>query len=411
MLIKVCQKRVSVPELLSAAVQRVLAGEDKSMVINDGSLLASYLLKRQTPPATSAHVKLSRTLNYDVLKDETLGDTILKQRWTKNLIDFNIIIYKRRHALGYLVSRLPGTYAATYRVLKEISSRVPQFKPKTILDFGSGIGSTYWAVDSVWGREDKLYHSVDLSGSMLELATKLREEANVETNSLYNMRETRFLPGLGLYDMLVAAYTLSELPSLDMIRKTLDTLWQQTKYFLVLVEYGNAAGHSILSEFRKKVLTRDYDANSPDSHNPIFSPCPHAYECPLASEGCYFKQKTELSLIQRRDSLYTRIRQTSHYNEKFAYLVLAKPAVIPFLEEKDPYFGRLIGPSLKRRRHVITQLCSPDGKTERIIYTKGKHSPLYKDIRKESEWGDLIKLTPPESLSEESHSSTESILK
>ena len=406
MLIKVCQKRVLLPELLSKAVRQVLAGEDRSMVIRDGSLLASYLLKRQPPPATTAEIKLNRTIHYDLLKDETLGETILKQRWNKSLLNFNLVMYKRRHALGYLVSRLTGTYASTYRVLKEISSRVPKFKPKTILDFGSGVGSTYWAVDSVWGREEKLYHSVDLSGNMLELAAKLREEAGIEQNSFYDMRETKFLPGLGHYDLLVAAYSLSELPSLDMIGKTLDTLWQQTKYFLVLVEYGNAAGHSILSEFRKNILEREYIQNSPDSHNPIFSPCPHAYTCPLASEGCYFKQRTELSLVQGRDSLYTRIRQASHYNEKFTYLVLAKPAAIPFLEEGDPNFARLVGPTLKRRRHAITQLCSPDGKTERKIYTKGKHSLLYKDIRKESEWGDLIKLSQPESLSQESQDST-----
>ena len=403
MLIKVCQKRVLLPELLSTAVRQVLVGEDKSMIIKDGSLLASYLLKRQSPPATTADIKMFRTMDYDLLKDETLGDTILKQRWTKNLLDFNLIVYKRRHALGYLVSRLTGTYASTYRVLKEISSRVPKFKPKTILDFGSGVGATYWAVHSVWGREEKLFHSVDLSGSMLELAARLREEAGFAQDSFYDLRETKFLPGLGHYDVLVAAYSLSELPSIDMIEKTLDSLWQQTKYFLVLVEYGNAAGHSILSKFRKKILETN---NEEDSHNPVFSPCPHAYTCPLISEGCYFKQRTELSFVQNRDSLYTHIRQTSHYNEKFAYLVLAKPDIIPFLEEKDPYLGRLIGPSLKRRRHVITQFCSPEGKAERKIYTKGKHSPFYKDIRKESEWGDLIKLTPPDSLSQESSDTT-----
>ncbi|KAI6654569.1 Methyltransferase-like protein 17, mitochondrial isoform X2 [Oopsacas minuta] len=391
MLFKVYQKTVTLPSLLSATVHKVLAGEDKSMVMADGSLLASYLLKRQSPPSTNSGIRLKHSLDYDILKDEDLRAKLFRQRLNKQLVDHNIIVYKRRHGLGYLASRLTGTYGSTYRVLKEISLRVPKFKPKTILDFGSGVGSTYWAVDSVWGHEDKMFHSVDMSSSMLELAARLREVADLPLDSFSDLRETRFLPGLGHYDMVVAAYSLSDLSSLDMVRKTLNTLWQQTKNFLVIIENGTMAGHSILSQFRNDTLESDYDQDNSDSHNPIFAPCPHAFTCPLISEGCYFKQRTELSFIQNRDSV---LKSNSYFTEKFSYLVLAKPVVIPLLEEVDPYFGRLIGPTLKRRRHVITQLCAPDGRTERKTFTKGKHSPFYKDIRR-SDWGDIIKLTPP----------------
>lgn len=395
MLVKICQKTVRLPPLLSAAVQVVLAGEDRPMVLSDGGLLASYLLKRQSPPTKTSGLQLKGYLDYDIFKDEALSDKMFRQRDSKELLAYSVIVYRRRHALGYLASRLTGTYASTYRVLKEISLRVPKFKPKTILDFGSGVGSTYWAVDTVWGREDKMFHSVDLSSSMLELAARLREEADMSPGAFSDFRETRFLPGLGHYDILVAAYSLSDLPSLDLVNKTLDTLWQQTKYFLVLIENGTTAGHSILSQFRDHVLNSDYQQNDPDSHNPIFAPCPHTSTCPLLTNGCYFKQRAELSYIQSRDSLYTKLRKTSYFSEKYSYLVLTKPAVIPLLEETDPYFGRLVGPTLKRRHHVITQLCSPDGQTERKIFTKGKHSPLYKLIRKKSDWGDILKLTPP----------------
>ena len=373
----------------------VLAGEDRSMVASDGGLLASFLLKRQSPPSKLSGLQLKGYLDYDIFKDEGLSDKMFQQRKSKELLPYNVIVYKRRHALGYLASRLTGTYASTYRVLKEISLRVPRFNPKTILDFGSGVGSTYWAVDTVWGRGDKMFHSVDLSVSMLELAARLREETEFSSGAFSDFRETRFLPGLGHYDILVAAYSLSDLPSLDMVNKTLDTLWQQTKYFLVLIENGTTAGHSILSQFRNYILNSDYRQDDPDSHNPIFAPCPHGFTCPLLTDGCYFKQRAELSYTQSRDSLYTKVKQTYCFSEKFSYLVLTKPAVIPLLEKTDPYFGRLVGPTLKRRHHVITQLCSPDGQTEKKIFTKGKHSPLYKLIRKESEWGDILEVTPP----------------
>ena len=395
MLVKICQKTVTLPSSLSTATQIVLAGEDRSMVVSDASLLASYLLKRQSPPSKTSGLQLKGYLDYDIFNDERLSDKLFSQRNSKELLPYNVIVYRRRHALGYLASRLTGTYASTYRVLKEISLRVPKFSPKTILDFGSGVGCTYWAVDMVWWRVDKMYHSVDLSASMLELAARLREETGMSPGAFSDYRESRFLPGLGHYDILVAAYSLSDLPSLDLVSKTLDNLWQQTKYFLVLIENGTTAGHSILSQIRNHILNSDYHQDDPDSHNPIFAPCPHTTTCPLLTDGCYFKQRAELSYIQSRDSLYAKVKKKSYFSEKFSYLVLSKPAVIPLLEETDPYFGRLVGPTLKRRRHVITQLCSPEGKTERKIFTKGKHSPLYKDIRKESDWGDILKLTPP----------------
>ena len=378
------------------------------MVLGDGSTLASYLLKRGLPPSTTTSIQMGTFLEYNILHDEFLKENIVKQRWNRSLLDYKIIVYKRRHGMGYLASRLTGTYAATYRVLKEILTRVPNFTPKTILDFGSGIGCTYWAVDSIWGREGKLFHSVDLSGSMLELAARIREEGGVELESVNDMRETKFLPGLGTYDLVVAAYSISDLPSLEMINKTLISLWNQTKHFLVLVEYGNAAGHSILAEFRKSIIEEESKKEDTESYNPVFAPCPHALKCPLMEEGCYFKQRTGLSTIQSRDALYLKKKQTRFSNEKFSYLILARPSVSQFVEQTQE-FVRLVGPTLKRKRHVITQLCASGGEIEKRIFSKSKHSSVYKYIRKKSEWGDILQLTPNKNAKDETDFQTETI--
>lgn len=36
---------------------------------------------------------------------------------------------------------MPGTFAVACRVLTEIKYRIPEFKPKTFLDFGAGLGN------------------------------------------------------------------------------------------------------------------------------------------------------------------------------------------------------------------------------------------------------------------------------
>ncbi|XP_071885893.1 ribosome assembly protein METTL17, mitochondrial-like isoform X3 [Anas platyrhynchos] len=47
-------------------------------------------------------------------------------------------------ARGYLVARLARDYAAAGRALSEIQARAPDFAPRTLLDFGSGLGAACW---------------------------------------------------------------------------------------------------------------------------------------------------------------------------------------------------------------------------------------------------------------------------
>jgi len=43
--------------------------------------------------------------------------------------------------MAYLASQFPFAYGPVQRVFKEIAARIPDFKPKTILDFGTGPGT------------------------------------------------------------------------------------------------------------------------------------------------------------------------------------------------------------------------------------------------------------------------------
>ena len=44
-------------------------------------------------------------------------------------------------AVAYLLKKMPGTFAVACRLLVEIKYRLPEFKPKTFLDFGAGLGN------------------------------------------------------------------------------------------------------------------------------------------------------------------------------------------------------------------------------------------------------------------------------
>lgn len=62
---------------------------------------------------------------------------LLKQR----IYEWNPIEYTSYVGKQYLIRRMPAEYAALNKIFAEISSRCPDFKPHSLLDFGSGVGT------------------------------------------------------------------------------------------------------------------------------------------------------------------------------------------------------------------------------------------------------------------------------
>ncbi|MEQ2214006.1 Methyltransferase-like protein 17, mitochondrial, partial [Xenoophorus captivus] len=56
------------------------------------------------------------------------------------------------------------------------------------------------------------------------------------------------------FDLVVAAFTLSELPSVNEREEAVTTLWRKTSSYLVLVENGTKEGHQMLMEARDSLL-------------------------------------------------------------------------------------------------------------------------------------------------------------
>ena len=52
-------------------------------------------------------------------------------------------------AAAYMAARMPACYAAVYKVLEEVSARLPAFAPESMLDFGAGPGTAVWAAQEV----------------------------------------------------------------------------------------------------------------------------------------------------------------------------------------------------------------------------------------------------------------------
>uniref|UniRef100_A0A7N8WI21 Ribosome assembly protein METTL17, mitochondrial n=1 Tax=Mastacembelus armatus TaxID=205130 RepID=A0A7N8WI21_9TELE len=292
--------------------------------------------------------------------------------------------YDEELSVVYMAARLAGGYAAVRRALNEITKRDPAFAPKSLLDFGSGLGTVVWASHSCWSNTLKEMVCVDSSGPMNILAERLLkgddERAEPHIQQVYFRQFLPVSPKVQ-FDLVVAAFTLSELPSVKEREDAVLTLWRKTSSYLVLVENGTKEGHKILMEARDTILKKQETTVYDSRPASVFAPCPHELICPkLAREPvipCNFQQ------------LYQPLPLPG--TEKFSYLILtrAEPAVVNTLD-----WARLIAPVQRRTRHVHCRMCCSDGQLQHVVVTARKHSRDAYRCARSSDWGDWLPIFP-----------------
>lgn len=54
------------------------------------------------------------------------------------------IEYGQRETMAYVASQMPFAYAPLARILSETRDRLPDFRPSSLLDFGTGPGTAIW---------------------------------------------------------------------------------------------------------------------------------------------------------------------------------------------------------------------------------------------------------------------------
>ncbi|XP_025726196.1 ribosome assembly protein METTL17, mitochondrial isoform X4 [Callorhinus ursinus] len=341
---------VEVPPALAAAAQSLLLESSMPNVEKQVQALTNYLWSRRLPvepeelQRRAVHLEEKFLENPDLFQvEEKLREAVLRAL-RKTTYHWQELSYNESLSLVYMAARLDGGFAAVSRAFHEIRARVPEFQPQTLMDFGSGTGSVTWAAHSAWGQSLREYMCVDSSAAMLVLAEKLLKGGS-ESGEPYvpGVFFRRFLPVSPKvqFDVVVSAFSLSELPSKADRTELVQTLWRKTSHFLILVENGTKAGHCLLMDARDLVLKNKK------------------------------KQK----------------------EEKFSMVILARGS-----PEEANRWPRITQPVLKRPRHVHCHLCCPDGHMQHAVITARQHGrDLYRCARVSS-WGDLLPvITPSES--------------
>lgn len=295
------------------------------------------------------------------------ASAMLSQRYRSELRDGRFHVSEDDAARAYLAARLPATFAAVRAAMDAADERMPDFRPKSLLDLGAGPGTAMWAARETWPSIDD---TLMIEGS----PTMRRWGETLAASAVSFKREWRaadFSKGklaVDAHDLVTIAYVLDELEP-DARAALVDAAWQATRSLLIIVEPGTPAGWQRILDARTQLLAAGAE---------IVAPCAHEAPCPIVSpDWCHFSRRVARTKIHLR----------------------SKGAVVPFEDEKFIYLaasrtpasratGRVLSPPRASSGKVSLKLCLASGAAETRLITK-REGDLFKAARR-VDWGDAI---------------------
>lgn len=397
-------KTISLPQKFITAMENVLSDFPLKSLLKSADSMSRYL-KFRLPPTENKDLKhitekaekdvLDSIKNYEIRNEE--DEKRIKQSIndkTKKLLKMRLynwqpIKYDIQNSLIYMLARSAQEYAVLVKIMAEISLRDPDFKPRSLFDFGSGVGLGTWAAISFWQKYIYEYFNVDISRDMNDLAQILLKNGSSTGNSdIQGAFYRQFFPASrNSYDLVISSYSLFELPSVQSRIETILKLWNKTENYLIIVEQGTHAGFQIVNELRDFIL----QLNNGNSGGYVFSPCPHDFICP---KTLLDKPKTCHFPVNYFPLPFSNKKEVHH--ELYSYVVLKKGQ-----RDEKMEWPRLVEPTLVRSKHSICRMCNREGKLKEIIFSASKHGkPLYYCARN-TRWGDAL----PIEVNDENNSS------
>ncbi|XP_066966107.1 ribosome assembly protein METTL17, mitochondrial [Macrobrachium rosenbergii] len=398
-------KCVSLPSELLKAMSHVLADYPGKLLEFDAKKLSRYIWSRQLPLEGIEYDEKLKRVKEMVIRQEKVDplspeispeerQQLLDVRQSKihhkmktAVYNWKAINYNDYNSALYLVNRFCPDFAALLKVFTEIRKRDPQFSPVTMFDFGSGVGTGTWAMDSIWPRSCKEVVCIDASEEMNTLADRLLRGGNITDERPIRPGGTFFKQYLPMsdvlkYDLVLSSRSLFELPNMESRLRTLDVLWRKTDGYLVVIEAGTNAGYKAVLEARDYILQlgkgAEEESNSLQGH--VFAPCPHEEFCPRYLDGTYIPCNFEVPYKP-----FNLSKNVDISKETFSYVVLKKGK-----SEDTKNYPRLVKDPMLRKKHIICNVCTKFGTLKELVATKKKHSKECYNVMKHSKLGDLL---------------------
>lgn len=337
---KQSQRCLTVPLPLRRAIKKYLREQEEPYMKRK-----VLRLSQSFNEIKNVNLQLATTTSREIV-EHPLKSFEQSKRWkiTSSYGDIGLT-YRDEETIAYVASRMPAVYSACYRVLKEVSRRLPGFSPTKVLDFGAGTGSAFWALQEVWPKSLEKVNIIEPSQSMQRAGQRLiqglKDLPLIHSYDSIQALSKDISKSERGHDLVIASYVLGEIPSIKDRITILRQLWDQTQDVLVLVEPGTPHGSSIIAQMRSYILwmeKRKHRKSSKKNNEVckdlitekagafVVAPCPHDGTCPLLKSGkyCHFVQRLERTSSQRAYKRSKGEPLRGFEDEKFSYVVFRR---------------------------------------------------------------------------------------
>jgi ribosomal protein RSM22 (predicted rRNA methylase) len=277
---------------------------------------------------------------------------------------------------AYVAYRMPATYAVVRAALLQLQIGVPDFQPRTLVDFGAGTGAASWAAAEVWPTLAGVI-LLEQSTAAIALGQRLMRNSSstlLEGAAWRQWRLSTIAADAENADVATAAYVLGELT--EQQQAILVGLLMASAPTVVVIEPGTPAGFARIIRARTALIAGGFT---------IVAPCPHELTCPMLErrDWCHFAERLDRSRIHRS----VKAGELSYEDEKYSYVAaVRRPAHRPA--------SRILRHPQLRKGLVSLELCTASGAAAEELISKSQRG-LYKAARN-TRWGDPWPPATPE---------------
>ena len=281
------------------------------------------------------------------------------------------LVTQSMQVLSYAAVRMPATYGAVHTVIEKLIEILPDFKPTSLLDVGSGTGAGTWAISRFFDLKDVI--CLEREREMRELGSSLMKISEDETLKNANWAEFDLTKHeiSTKADIVIASYVLNEMDKTEYL-KAVQKLWDATNKILIIVEPGTPVGFNEIRTIREELISKG-------AH--IVAPCTHSHNCPIMDDDwCHTTCRVARTKIHKN----LKSGNVPYEDEKFSYIVACKQNyAVPNIK-----LGRVLRHPKIEAGKITLDVCTKQGNIHSVIVTK-KDKELFKIVRK-AKCGDLI---------------------
>lgn len=301
----------------------------------------------------------------------------LHERYSQGANPIEPHIQKSTDCIAYLALRFPATFAQVSSALFQVAERIPNWKPKSVLELGCGPGTGIWAAKSVWPSITTAT-GVDREQLFLTLAEEIHYDSKMNLDTTWT--KTTILKWLTseektTYDLIIIASVVNELTDEERDR-LMEKIASRSSGVVVVIEPGTEVGVTITKNVARK-MSETGELIAPYVGNTFVE---------SAEYWIHFSQRFQRPEFQRRirQSMRESSLMASDWEDaKYAFVAWGD------IPDQKTIWGVCVGRIEKLKGFLTVPVLTAEGVIKARVLKRNKTDYNYaKNIR----WGEILEV-------------------